>query len=140
MKKILVMEDDKRITAALVIRLEAAGYQVLTADDGFAGLKMTLETKPDLILADIWMPLGMGFSVAQRLKELGLAGIPIIFITAAKQKGLRGAAEQLGAAAFLEKPYDPEELLAIIARTLQKGPLRVTSVGGQPGSRSHGQL
>jgi DNA-binding response OmpR family regulator len=140
MKKILVMEDDKRITAALVIRLEAAGYQVLTADDGFAGLKMTLETKPDLILADIWMPLGMGFSVAQRLKELGLAGIPIIFITAAKQKGLRGAAEQLGAAAFLEKPYDPEELLAIIARTLQKGPLPVTSVRGKPGSRNHAQL
>lgn len=122
MKKILVMEDDKKIAAALAIRLEAAGYEVLTAPDGFGGLKLALDDRPDLILMDIWMPVGTGFSVAQRLQSLGLAGTPLIFITASKLKGLREAAEKLGAAAFFEKPYDPEQLLAAIAQALAHAP------------------
>lgn len=116
----MILEDDNRIAAALAIRLEAAGYEARTAPDGLQGLKMVLETPPDLILMDIWMPIGLGFSVAQRLQSLGLGGIPIIFITASRQKGLRQAARGLGAAGFFEKPYDPEQLLAAIAQTLEQ--------------------
>ena len=122
MKKILVIEDDTKIAAALAIRLEAAGYGVMTAPDGFSGLKLALDTKPDLILMDIWMPVGMGFSVAQRLHSLGLGGIPIIFITASKLKGLRKTAEKLGAIAFFEKPYNADELLAAIVNGLKAKP------------------
>ena len=122
MKKILVMEDDAKIAAALAIRLEAAGYEVLTAPDGFGGIKLALDDRPDLILMDIWMPVGTGFSVAQRLHSLGLAGIPFIFITASKLKGLREAAEHLGAAAFFEKPYDPEQLLGAVAQAMAHAP------------------
>ncbi len=118
MKKILLMEDDANIAAALAIRLEAAGYNVLTAPDGFSGLKLALNDRPDLLLMDIWMPVGLGFSVAQRLQKMGLAGTPIIFITASKVQGLREIAKELGAVAFLEKPYDPEELLDIVAQAL----------------------
>ena len=114
MKKILVVEDDAKITAALRIRLEAGGYEVVTAGDGFSGLKMTMTHKPQLILLDIMMPVGMGFSVAERLKDLGLGDIPIIFITASKRSGLRKTAQRLGAAGFFEKPYDAEELLAAV--------------------------
>jgi len=123
MKKILIMEDDTKIAAALGIRLEAAGYAVLTAPDGFAGLRLALEDKPDLILMDIWMPVGLGFSVAQRLHSMGLSGIPIIFITASKLKGLRETAESLGAVAFFEKPYDADQLLAAVARGLHSNPV-----------------
>jgi CheY-like chemotaxis protein len=70
--------------------------------------------KPQLILLDIMMPVGMGFSVAERLKDLGLGDIPIIFITASKRSGLRKTAQRLGAAGFFEKPYDAEELLAAV--------------------------
>src|SRR6266700_1636156 len=94
MKKILVLEDDARIATALAIRLEAAGYQVLTAADGLEGLKLALENRPDLILMDIWMPVGLGFSVAQRLQQMGLGGTPMIFITASKLKGLKDAAKK----------------------------------------------
>ena len=118
MKKIVIIEDDTRIATALAIRLEGAGYEVLTASDGFRGLKLVLDSRPDLILMDIWMPVGIGFSVAQRLKDLGLSGVPIIFITASKQKELKKAATDLGAVGFIEKPYDPEQLLAAIARAL----------------------
>jgi CheY-like chemotaxis protein len=122
MKKILVMEDDKKIAAALAIRLEAAGYEVLTAPDGFDGLKLALHQRPDLLLMDIWMPVGTGFSVAQRLESLGLSGIPMVFITASKLKGLKQAAQKLGAVGFFEKPYDPAQLLAAIARALEPDP------------------
>jgi len=119
MKKVLVIEDDKKIATALAIRLEAVGYHVMTAPDGFSGLKLAIETRPDLIVMDIWMPVGMGFSVVQRLRSLGLEGVPIIFITASKLKGLRNTAEKLGAVAFFEKPYDADELLAAIANGIQ---------------------
>jgi len=114
MNKILIVEDDEKIAAALRIRLESGGYQVVAAADGFSGLKMTMTHRPNLILLDIMMPVGMGFSVAERLKDLGLGDIPIIFITASKRSGLRKTAQQLGAAGFFEKPYDADQLLAAI--------------------------
>jgi DNA-binding response OmpR family regulator len=127
MKKILVVEDDTKIAAALRIRLEAAGYEVVTAGDGFSGLKMTMTHTPHLILLDIMMPVGMGFSVAERLKDLGLGEIPIIFITASKRAGLRKTAQQLGAAGFFEKPYDAEELLSAINLILGAPPMTGTT-------------
>jgi DNA-binding response OmpR family regulator len=122
MKKILIVEDDTKIAAALAIRLEAAGYAVMTACDGFSGLKLAVEMKPDLMVMDIWMPVGLGFSVVQRLQSLGLDGVPVIFITASKLKGLRNTAEKLGAIAFFEKPYDADELLTAVAEGLKCKP------------------
>ena len=121
MKKILIIEDDAKIATALAIRLEAAGYLACTAPNGFEGLKLALDNRPDLILMDIWMPVGIGFSVAQRLRTLGLKEVPVIFITASKLGGLRKTARKLGAAAFFEKPYDSEQLLAAVAHTLEGG-------------------
>ncbi|HXG47119.1 MAG TPA: response regulator [Methylomirabilota bacterium] len=114
MKTVLIVEDDPRISAALSVRLSAAGYRVLTANDGFAGLKVAVAERPDLILMDVVMPVGLGFSVAERLRDLGLT-IPIIFITASRRPGLRRSAERLGAVGFFEKPYDAEELMSAIS-------------------------
>src|SRR5262245_38792613 len=122
MRKILNVEDDVKIATALKVRLEAVGYEIIVATDGFSGLKMALTHKPDLILLDIMMPVGMGFSVAERLKDLGLGGIPIIFITASKRAGLRKMAQKLGAAGFFEKPYDADELVAAIDLILDTKP------------------
>ena len=114
MKRILIVEDDPRITAALKVRLSARGYEILTAGNGFEGLKLAMNSRPDLLLLDIMMPMGMGFSVAERLKAVGLGHIPIIFITASKRTGLRRTAAKLGAAGFFEKPYDADELVSAI--------------------------
>ena len=134
MKKILVVEDDAKIAAALRIRLESVGYQVVSAGDGFSGLKMTMTHRPDLILLDIMMPVGMGFSVAERLKDLGLGDIPIIFITASKRAGLRKTAQQLGPAGFFEKPYHAEQLLAAIQLILGPVPMPAAAMNSSNNS------
>ena len=118
-KQILIVEDDTKIAAALAVRLNAAGYQVLTAPDGVQGLQLALDHRPDLIVMDIWMPVGLGLSVAQRLQNLGLGHIPIIVMTASKLDGLQQAAQEVGAVAFFEKPYNADVLLNTIARTLK---------------------
>src|SRR5439155_8793809 len=120
MKKIAILKDDTPIANALAVRLEAAGYEAFTAPDGLQGLRLVLDHRPDLILMDVWMPVGIGFSVAQRLKGLGMGGIPIIYLTASKRKGLKKTAKILGAAGFFEKPYDADQLLATIAQALEQ--------------------
>ena len=119
MNKILIVEDDKKIVAALTTRLKAAGYEVLTAVNGLEGLKLAVTSKPDLIIMDVWMPGGVGPLIAERLKTLGLAGVPVIFLTASKKKELWDIAKQVEPAGFFEKPYDPKKLLDAISHALQ---------------------
>ena len=111
MKTILIIDDDGRVAAALAIRLRAAGYRVLKAADGIEGLKMAAHHRPDLVVLDVWMPGGVGILTAQRLKHIGLAGMPVIFLTAGKKTELWEIAKEVGPAGFFEKPYDPKELL-----------------------------
>lgn len=118
MKRILVVDDDLKIARALAIRLEAAGYESLTAINGLDAVDLVFTHRPDLIIMDIWMPVGIGFSVAQRLRTLGLGTIPIIFMTASKLRGLKYAAKKLGAVGFFEKPYEPEQLLEAVSQAL----------------------
>ncbi len=114
MKTILIIEDDARVASALAIRLRAAGYGVLKATDGIEGLKLAAHHRPALVLMDVWMPGGVGFLIAQRLKHIGMAEIPVIFLTASKKKDLWEIAEEIGPAGFFEKPYDPKQLLEAI--------------------------
>jgi CheY-like chemotaxis protein len=123
MKKILIVEDDERTAVALGARLKAAGYQPLLAYDALSGVTLAAKHEPDLVLLDIAMPLGGGFSVAERLRNIpATALIPIIFITANRQQGLLERAMEFEAAGFIEKPYDPQELLAMVADILAQTP------------------
>jgi len=120
MKTILIAEDDKRITTALTVRLEAAGYKVVSKPDGFRSFMAAVDDKPDLILMDISMPLGDGFSVAQELKGVNLEDIPVIFMTASKEEIVKERAREMGAAGFIPKPFDSEQLLVTIARVIRR--------------------
>ena len=114
-KKILVVEDDKRIVMALAVRLKGKGYDVVAAYDAVMAMTIAMQHRPDLVLLDISMPGGNGFMVAKRLQnEATTAGIPLIFLTASKQPSLRENAQDLGAVGFFEKPYEAEDLLAAI--------------------------
>jgi DNA-binding response OmpR family regulator len=81
-KKILIVDDERDIVKVLVIRLESSGYEVISAFDGAQGVFMAHKENPDLIILDIRMPAGDGFSVAERLKRSSHTWtIPIIFLT-----------------------------------------------------------
>lgn len=118
-KRILIADDDANFTMALAVRLEANEYDVLTASDGFEAFKLALRESPDLIILDMWMPVGVGLSVAERLNEHGL-GIPIIFLTGCKEAELHAASREVGAVGFIEKPYDPKQLLATVKQALSR--------------------
>ncbi len=123
MKTILIAEDDVKIATALNLRLRANGYRVLTAHDGFAAMDLALEEWPDLMVLDIWMPVvdGMeapfGMGLALEMKDSGV-NVPFIIMTASKRPELRKQAEEAGGAAFIEKPYDSDELLEAIEKAL----------------------
>jgi len=120
-KKILIVDDERDIVKALMIRLQGAGYEVVTAFDGAQGVFMAHKEKPDLILLDIRMPAGNGFSVAQRLKRsMHTFTIPVIFLTGSPEKNAEEKAMALGARFYVKKPYDPEELLDAIKRALEE--------------------
>jgi DNA-binding response OmpR family regulator len=120
-KKILVVDDERDIVKALMIRLQGAGYDVVSAFDGAQGVFMAHKEKPDLIILDIRMPAGDGFGVAQRLKHsMHTFTIPIIFLTGSPERNAEEKASALGARFYIKKPYDPEELLDAIKRALEK--------------------
>jgi len=120
-KKILIVDDERDIVKALMIRLQGAGYEVVTAFDGAQGVFMAHKEKPDLIILDIRMPAGDGFSVAQRLKRsMHTFTIPVIFLTGSPEQNAEEKAMALGARFYVKKPYDPEELLDAIKRALEK--------------------
>jgi DNA-binding response OmpR family regulator len=122
-KKILIVDDVRDIVKALMIRLHKAGYDVVTAFDGAQGVFMAHKEKPDLILLDIRMPAGDGFSVAERLKRsTHTFSIPVIFLTGSPEKNAEDKAMGLGARFYIKKPYDPEELLDAIKRALEEIP------------------
>ncbi|HSB05626.1 MAG TPA: response regulator [Thermodesulfobacteriota bacterium] len=123
-KKILIVDDERDIVKAVTIRLQTSGYEVVTAFDGAQGLFMVHKEKPDLIILDIRMPAGDGFSVAQRLrKSINTVQIPIIFLTGSPEKNSEERAQELGARFYIKKPYDPEELLDALKRALETEPL-----------------
>lgn len=117
MKKVLVVEDDVDINKALTIRLRAAGYEVFSAQDGLLGTCAARREHPDVMVLDISMPAGDGFSIVERVRSIPeMAHTPFIFITASKKRELKERALELGAAAFFEKPYESEELLTAIEK------------------------
>ena len=119
-KKILIVDDERDIVKAVTIRLEMSGYEVVTAFDGAQGVFMAHKEKPDLIILDIRMPAGDGFSVAERLrKSAETSAIPIIFLTGSPERNSQQRAQDLGARFYIKKPYDPEELLDAVKRALE---------------------
>ncbi len=122
MKSLLFVEDDKNISLAFSARLKASGYAVQTASDAVSAVSQARAQRPDLVILDISLPAGDGFTVAERIRNLeGLHHVPLLFITASRNPGLRERAEALGAKAFLRKPFDALDLLQAVSKGLREG-------------------
>jgi len=126
--KILLVDDDPDILAAMGIVLEAHGYQLVTAQDGEEGLASLKSEKPDLMILDLLMPKMDGFAVCQELKDPRMAkyaNIPIIILTSVREDASRRRYElETGLALdvddYVEKPISPHTLVERVEKLLKK--------------------
>lgn len=109
-KRILIVDDEPAITQALAALLRQTGYNVITAHSGREALAQ-LNSAPDLIVLDIMMPDLDGYAVCRAVREKP-GYVPIVMLTAKDAPGDRAAGLELGADAYLTKPFEPGELLA----------------------------
>lgn len=118
-KKILVVDDDPDVRLGLQLRLNANHYDVVLAGDGVASISEARKHMPDLIILDLGLPAGDGFSVLERLKaNEKLASIPVVVLSGRDRVGNRDRAIQAGAKTFLQKPMANDKLLAVIRLVL----------------------
>src|SRR6202140_2224503 len=118
-KTILIVDDDPDVRLGLHVRLKANHYNVIFAADGMAGIAEARKPKPDLIILDIGLPAGDGFSVMERLKANdSLSLIPVIVVSARDRNANLDRSLKAGAKAFLQKPVDNAHLLSVIRKPL----------------------
>jgi DNA-binding response OmpR family regulator len=119
MAKILVIEDEPELRANVARLLKAEGYEVLTAQNGAAGVETALAQPPDLIICDITMPEMDGFAVLFSLREnVTTSHIPFIFLTASTRTYDRKFGVELGANDYITKPFKLQELLEAVKKRL----------------------
>ncbi len=121
-KRILIIEDSEDICRLLSIRLESHGFEVLTALDGQEGLDMIESEKPHLIILDLFLPRISGEDVCKAVREnrdTAISSIPIIMLTSKRSEVDRIIGMVIGANAYIEKPFDPEQLLEQVGKCLQ---------------------
>ncbi len=114
---ILVIEDDREISATVQSVLTAAGYKVLAASNGQDGRRIIQNNSPDLVLTDMMMPRMGGFPVLEFLSEMQNPP-PVIMMTANEGSRHKAYAEMLGVVDYLRKPFAMEVLLESVARAI----------------------
>ena len=117
-RRIVVAEDESLIRMDIVETLKDQGFDVVgEAGDGLQAIELAKELKPDLMVMDIKMPDMDGLSAAEEIAKLR---IPVVFLTAFNQQELVSRASEVGAMAFLVKPFSPEDLLPAIEVALSR--------------------
>ncbi len=118
--RVLAVDDDPVIRQLLEINLELEGYEVRLASDGVEAVEAAREFRPDLILLDVMMPRMDGWQACATIREdADLAEIPVVFLSARAQDADVEKGEALGAAAYLTKPFDPGDLLDLVAELVK---------------------
>ncbi len=118
-KRILVVDDEVQLVEMVKIRLEANGYNVLAAYDGQEALDKARKEKPDLIVLDLMLPKLDGYKVCRMIKfDDKYKNIPIILFSARAQESDKEMGIQVGADAYITKPFEPKVLLSKIKELL----------------------
>lgn len=116
---VLVADDDEDILTLVGLRLERAGYEVLTAKDGVEALEIVEQRTPDVAVVDVMMPRMDGHELVRRLRARPeTATLPILVLTAAVHDRVAEASAEAGADAHMRKPFSPKDLVARLGELL----------------------
>lgn len=120
-KRLLVVDDEPNLLRAVAAVLRDEGFEVATARNGREALISVAQGAPDLIVSDVRMPRMDGYELARRLRSAAnFALIPIIFLTAKDETEDRVEGFRAGVDVYLTKPFEPDELVAVIRGILQR--------------------
>ena len=124
MLRILLVEDDNDLNSLIATYLKEAGYEVVTTFNGLDALKEFHESKFDLILSDIMMPLCDGYELARQVRVTNNQ-VPLVFMSARDDKPSKQLGYKTGIDDYITKPFDIEELVELcgpeIETALDKG-------------------
>lgn len=119
-KKILIVEDEESLLKLESILLTTKGYHVRGATTGTAALEVVAEDPPDLVLLDVMLPGIDGFEVCQKIKNAPeTCHIPVIFLTAKKTREDEERGHDVGAEAYITKPFKSAMVMGTIEKLLQ---------------------
>jgi len=116
--KILIVDDEVRLVEGLRKYFEQAGFQVLAAHDGPAGLNKALNDAPDLVVLDLMLPGMDGLDVCREIRRR--SNVPIIMLTARVEEADKLVGLELGADDYMTKPFSPRELVARARTVLRR--------------------
>ena len=120
-KRLLVVDDEANLLRAVAACLKAGGYEVSTARSGREALVQLAEAVPDLVVSDIRMPGMDGYQLARQLRGAPrTALVPVVFLTAKDETADRIEGFRAGVDAYLTKPFEPDELIAVVNGILNR--------------------
>jgi CheY-like chemotaxis protein len=120
--RVLVVDDTREVRDLLVLNLELEGFEVRAACDGQEGLEVALDWQPDVVTLDVVMPRLDGLAALQALRaDPRTAAVPVVLVTGRAQAADRAQGEALGADAYLPKPFEPAELVAVVGSLARAG-------------------
>lgn len=112
---VLIADDDLSLIQALCRRLRSRNFNIIVAADGYQAVQLTREYAPDVVVLDVNMPAGDGFSVHDRISQIpGVGHTPVIYITGEQTPRVYSETKKAGAFAVLYKPFDAEDLAEAI--------------------------
>jgi two-component system alkaline phosphatase synthesis response regulator PhoP len=127
-RTILLIDDEPELVKLLDYNLSKAGYLVLTAKDGAAGLATARKHAPDAVILDVMMPGLDGWEVCKRLRQdPSTSALPVIMLTAKADEGDRVLGLELGADDYVTKPFGVRELLARVKALLRRSEVAASS-------------
>ncbi len=122
-KKVLIADDEQNIVLSLEFLLEQGGFEVRSVGDGQAALEAVAEFEPDLLVLDVMMPRKNGYEVCQALRaDPARQGLKIVMLSAKGRDIEVSKGIELGADAYVTKPFSTRELVAKVRELLGAGP------------------
>jgi two-component system, chemotaxis family, chemotaxis protein CheY len=119
-KRVLAVDDSLTIRQLIKMTLSRAGYEIVEAEDGAKGLQKASAETFDLVLSDINMPIMTGIEMLRSLRKLAQYKFtPIVLVTTESQPGKKQEGKAAGATGWIVKPFEPEQLLAVVTKVLR---------------------